>query len=133
METKPILYGLVGFILGGLLVSVAATTFNKPTSQTATTNSHSATMSMSDMTASLATKTGDDYDDAFIHYMIDHHQSAVDMAKLSANRATHDEIKQLSSDIMTAQQKEIQGMRQWQSDWGYATKTQQNGHETMHR
>lgn len=27
METKPLLYGLVGFILGGLLVSTAAVTF----------------------------------------------------------------------------------------------------------
>lgn len=31
METKPLLYGIIGFILGGLLVSVAATTFDKPT------------------------------------------------------------------------------------------------------
>lgn len=28
METKPLLYGLIGFFLGGLLVSVAATTFD---------------------------------------------------------------------------------------------------------
>jgi hypothetical protein len=30
METKPLLYGIIGFILGGLLVSIAATTFDKP-------------------------------------------------------------------------------------------------------
>lgn len=30
METKPLLYGLIGFFIGGLLVSVAATTFEKP-------------------------------------------------------------------------------------------------------
>ena len=30
METKPLLYGIIGFILGGLLVSIAATTFEKP-------------------------------------------------------------------------------------------------------
>lgn len=30
METKPLLYGLIGFFMGGLLVSVAATTFDKP-------------------------------------------------------------------------------------------------------
>jgi hypothetical protein len=29
METKPLLYGLIGFFIGGLLVSVAATTFEK--------------------------------------------------------------------------------------------------------
>lgn len=30
MDTKALLYGIIGFILGGLLVSVAATTFDKP-------------------------------------------------------------------------------------------------------
>ena len=29
MDTKPLIYGLIGFFLGGLLVSVAATTFDK--------------------------------------------------------------------------------------------------------
>ncbi|HET8709174.1 MAG TPA: hypothetical protein VFL85_02735 [Candidatus Saccharimonadales bacterium] len=30
MDTKSLLYGIIGFILGGLLVSIAATTFDKP-------------------------------------------------------------------------------------------------------
>jgi len=29
MDTKALLYGVIGFILGGLLVSIAATTFEK--------------------------------------------------------------------------------------------------------
>lgn len=29
METKPLLYGLIGFFIGGLLVSIAANTFEK--------------------------------------------------------------------------------------------------------
>lgn len=29
METKPLMYGIIGFILGGLLVSIAATTFEQ--------------------------------------------------------------------------------------------------------
>jgi hypothetical protein len=33
MQTKPLLYGLIGFFLGGLLVSIAATTFEKPQEQ----------------------------------------------------------------------------------------------------
>ncbi|CAN5134280.1 hypothetical protein BH09PAT3_BH09PAT3_1290 [soil metagenome] len=33
METKPLLYGLIGFFLGGLLVAIAATTFNKATDE----------------------------------------------------------------------------------------------------
>jgi hypothetical protein len=30
METKPLLFGLIGFFLGGLIVSIAATSFDKP-------------------------------------------------------------------------------------------------------
>lgn len=33
MDTKSLLYGLIGFFIGGLLVSVAATTFDKPATQ----------------------------------------------------------------------------------------------------
>lgn len=29
METKPLLYGLIGFFIGGLLVAIAASTFDK--------------------------------------------------------------------------------------------------------
>ncbi len=29
MDTKALLYGLIGFFLGGLLVAIAANTFNK--------------------------------------------------------------------------------------------------------
>lgn len=112
METKPLLYGLIGFFIGGFIVSVAATTFDKPTKDTGE-------MSMTEMTASLKAKTGDDYDKAFIENMIAHHQSAVDMAKLSRDNAKHDEIKQLSGEIITAQEKEIAQMKQWQTDWGY--------------
>lgn len=109
METKPLLFGLIGFFLGGLLVSFAATTFDKPVSD------------MSEMTQFLANKKGDEYDKAFLAYMIDHHRSAVDMAKLSATNAKHDEIKRLSNDILSAQNKEIAQMRQWQTDWKYTS------------
>lgn len=108
METKALLYGIIGFILGGLLVAVAATTFDKPATD------------MSQMTASLKDKTGDAYDAAFLTDMIEHHQAAVEMAQLSAKNAKHDEIKQLSRDIVSAQQKEINQMKQWQKDWGYS-------------
>jgi uncharacterized protein (DUF305 family) len=110
METKPLLYGLIGFFIGGLIVSVAATQLP---------NKSSGEMSMSQMTKELENKSGDDYDKAFIAYMIEHHQAAVDMAKLSADRAKHDEVKQLSTDILGTQSKEINLMQTWQTDWGY--------------
>jgi uncharacterized protein (DUF305 family) len=120
MQTKPLLYGLMGFFIGGFLVSVAASTFEKPqTQKTNINNSSMSVMSMNDMTAELKNKTGDDYDKAFIASMIIHHEGAVEMAKLSAQNAKHDEIKDLSEAIIAAQKKEISEMKQWRVDWGY--------------
>lgn len=129
MQTKLLLYGLIGFFLGGLVVSVAATTFDKPNHST-TNSSSMSSMSMDDMTADLKDKTGDDYDKAFIASMIAHHEGAVEMAKLSAKNAKHSEIKQLSTDIISAQEKEIRQMKQWQMDWSYAS-DKSNSH-SMH-
>lgn len=117
METKPLLYGLIGFFIGGLLVSIAATTFEKP--ETASTTHQSESMTMHDMSEMLKDKTGDDYDKAFLAGMIEHHEGALDMALQSEENAKHDEIKQLSKDIVTAQQNEIAKMKQWQQAWGY--------------
>lgn len=112
MQTKPLLYGLIGFFIGGFIVALAATTFNKSESK------EMSSMSMDDMTADLKNKTGDEYDKAFIASMIAHHEGAVEMAKLSASSAKHEEIKKLSEAIISAQEKEIADMKQWQINWG---------------
>ena len=90
------------------------------TEQQSTATDHNS-MSMMDMNKQLEGLSGDDYDKAFIEMMITHHEGAVDMAELSASRAKHDEIKRLSQAIITAQDKEIADMKQWQRDWGYST------------
>ena len=90
------------------------------TEQQSTATDHNS-MSMMDMNKQLEGLSGDEYDKAFIEMMITHHEGAVDMAELSASRAKHDEIKQLSQAIITAQDKEIADMKQWQRDWGYST------------
>lgn len=114
METKPLLYGLIGFFLGGLLVAVAASTDRPSTDSTARSET-----SMSQMTRMLKDANGDEYDALFLRHMIDHHQAALDMAKLSADRAKHQDIKDMSNVIIDAQEKEIKTMKQWQIDWGY--------------
>lgn len=128
METKSLLYGLIGFFIGGLLVAVAATTFNKA-NEVDTTNSNTSmsSMSMDDMTADLKNKTGDEFDEAFISNMIAHHEGAVEMAKLSNKNAKHQEIKTLSENIISAQEKEIAEMKQWQMDWGYSSMMMDHG------
>lgn len=109
METKPLIFGIVGFILGGLLVSIAATTFEKPKDD-----------AMTSMSSALHGKTGDAFDEAFVSGMITHHQDAIDMARMADRQAKHQEVKDLSRAIIDAQQKEIDLMEQWQKDWGFA-------------
>ncbi len=76
-------------------------------------------MSMNGMTMMLQGKTGDDFDAAFLQMMIPHHQGAINMAELVEKNAKHTEIKAMAKDIISAQQKEIDQMQQWQTTWGY--------------
>lgn len=88
-------------------------------------------MSMTDMSDDLENRSGDDFDENFVAMMIAHHQGAIDMARLAETRAKHDEVKQLSKDIITAQTNEIEKMKQWQQTWGYnedATNSMHNMH-----
>ncbi len=54
--------------------------------------------------------TVQDVDQAFAAAMIEHHQGAVQMAKLALGRAQHSEIKELAKSIIDAQQREIDVM-----------------------
>lgn len=80
----------------------------------------------------LKDKQDDEFDKAFIAGMIEHHEGAIEMAKLSAGNAKHAEIKQLSQEIILAQKSEIDEMKQWEADWGYSSNddmhTGNNGH-----
>lgn len=89
-------------------------------------------MSMDDMSGNLKNRTGDDFDENFVAMMIAHHQGAIDMAKLAESRARHDEVKQLSKDIIGAQTKEITDMKKWQQDWGYNTNSSDSSMHNMH-
>jgi len=132
MKKESIMIGVVGLLLGVVITGfVAGQSVNSnntgmmrmmgmdtPQNQQNAATDHS-TMSMADMNKELDNLSGDDYDKAFIEMMIAHHEGAVDMAELSEQRAKHDEIKQLSQEIISAQEKEITDMKQWQLDWGY--------------
>ncbi|MDO8619280.1 MAG: DUF305 domain-containing protein [Candidatus Daviesbacteria bacterium] len=76
-------------------------------------------MSMNEMSESLKGKSGDEFDKAFVRSMIDHHLGAIDMANLAKINAKHGEIKSLAEDIINAQTKEIEMMKQWSQSWGY--------------
>lgn len=87
-------------------------------------------MSMRDMWMMLEWKTGDDLDRAFLEGMIPHHQWAVEMAKYLVN-AKHPELQKMWQEIISAQQKEINQMKQWMIDWGYTSQSSDPKDEMM--
>lgn len=59
-----------------------------------------------------------DADVAFVQSMIPHHEQAIEMAELAADRAESTEVKQLAADIEAAQGPEIDQMKSWLDQWG---------------
>ena len=57
------------------------------------------------------------FDKAFIDAMIPHHQSAIEMAEVAYEKSKNPRIKDLAENIMSAQKREIEQMKQWRKDW----------------
>ena len=57
------------------------------------------------------------FDEAFIDAMIPHHRSAIQMAQVSSKKSKIPEIKELAGNIVTAQKREIEQMKQWRKEW----------------
>jgi uncharacterized protein (DUF305 family) len=135
MNKESILYGVIGLLAGAIIAgfgSAYAVNNNHQgmmkmmgmhTSASSPSVMNNGDMSMSDMANSLKSKTGDNFDKTFISEMILHHQGAIEMANLASQNAKHDEIKNLANDIISAQTKEINEMKSWQSQWGYSSST----------
>jgi uncharacterized protein (DUF305 family) len=62
-------------------------------------------------------KTDTEFDLRFINAMIPHHEGAIEMARDALSKSERPEIQQLSQDILTSQQQEIDQMKQWRKDW----------------
>jgi uncharacterized protein (DUF305 family) len=120
-----IVIGVVSFIVGGLVALVVQTSLGRHDNNSMNnSDSQMSTAAQSPMkTNSLKKLKGDAFDEAFIAAMIEHHQGAIDMAKLVATNAKHDEVKRLGQDILSAQTTEISLMESWQSAWGYTSAT----------
>ncbi|CAN5395870.1 hypothetical protein BH09PAT4_BH09PAT4_00150 [soil metagenome] len=125
--TASVIGLLVGIIIAGGTAVLAVNNDNRGmmsmmgmnTSRLIDTDAGHMGMSMNQMSTELQDRTGDDFDKNFLSMMIAHHQGAIDMAKLAEKNAKHQEVKDLSKDIIDAQTKEIKNMKQWQLNWGY--------------
>lgn len=58
-----------------------------------------------------------DYDLRFIDAMILHHQGAIDMAREVLSKSQRAEMKTLAQNIISAQEREINQMKQWRTAW----------------
>lgn len=79
---------------------------------------HAVMQEMDREMAALRGAGGEEFNRQFAEAMIVHHQSAIDMARLVADRAGRDELKTLAQAIIGAQSREIEQMRQWLEAWG---------------
>lgn len=59
----------------------------------------------------------DQFDLMFIDMMIPHHESAVVMAQIALERAEHEEIRQLATEIIAVQTEEIAQLQAWRDAW----------------
>ncbi len=117
------------YLISGLLTALAlgaCATEYPPQSNKVETPSPAASPSMAgmnDMMKSSPNAAGAPYDLQFIDTMVEHHQSAIDMAKMTEMQAQHAELKALAKSIVSDQQKEIAEMKAWRDEW-YAAKPQ---------
>src|SRR3989338_7770060 len=140
MIRDPLLYGVIGALVGGVIVwFMASSAVNnnvtgmmqmmgmrgqtqemmQETQEVMMGNHGDESMSMNAMVDELKGKSGDEFDKTFINLMIEHHQGAIDMASVAKTSTGHQEIKDLADNIISAQTGEIDLMRQWQKTWGY--------------
>jgi uncharacterized protein (DUF305 family) len=69
--------------------------------------------SMKTMMSGMNVKPTGKPDKDFALMMMPHHQGAIDMAKVELQYGTDPELRQLATDIVAAQEKEIAQMKAW--------------------
>jgi uncharacterized protein (DUF305 family) len=76
------------------------------------------------MNASLQSLKGADFEQSFLQQMIQHHRSAIEMAKMVPDHTQRAELRQLAEKIISAQQQEIEQMTKWLTDWHNGSPTE---------
>ena len=103
MKNTNVLYGVIGFVLGLLIVSSFCYMNHHRGVVVSNNERHNMHRTMVGMMANLDGKTGDEFDAAFIDEMI-----------------VHQEIKDMANAIISAQTSEIEQMKEWKQTW-YST------------
>jgi uncharacterized protein (DUF305 family) len=111
MNNNKLVYGLIGFLIGGALVwflTASAVKLN-----------NTGMMRMMGIRTGAQTmmQSSQSIDAHFIEQMIPHHEDAIIMAKLALTKATRPEVKTLAQNIITSQSEEINKMKAWYKAW----------------
>lgn len=96
-----------GRLLAGILVPLAIGGTVAGCGDDDTTAGPSSTNGTAAQTTAKTAASAADVDKAFVRQMVPHHMMAVEMAEMAEGRAEHQEIKTLSKEIISAQNKEI--------------------------
>ncbi|WP_327318681.1 DUF305 domain-containing protein [Streptomyces sp. NBC_01235] len=84
---------------------------------------HGSGKSSASATAEAGSASFVDADVSFAQMMIPHHEQALEMAKLAAERASDSEVKDIATKIEKAQDPEIKTMTGWLKSWNKPTAT----------
>jgi uncharacterized protein (DUF305 family) len=69
------------------------------------------------MTESLQRLTGKEFEAGFLNQMIQHHQSAIEMAEMVSSYTKRPELNEFANKIISTQGKEIGELTQWLKEW----------------
>ncbi len=117
MNKQVFAAGLIGTLLGLIIGVGAMSVLGSQPSKNNPSQANSMHDSMAGMMAGLHGKSGDQFDQAFLQEMVVHHQGAVSMAKAALMHAEHQELRDLATNIITAQEGEISQMQTWLQQW----------------
>lgn len=77
------------------------------------------------------------YEVRFMENMVDHHNMALEMARVCLTNAVHPELRTMCEQVIAAQQEEIATLQRWLNDWygiaGYQPKMSAGGMNQMDR
>lgn len=108
------LAGIAGLLVGIFAVSTSPLPLMKNNTKVIDSKMHETMMESTKMLNELE---GNEFDTAFVREMIDHHQGAIDMAKLVIEKSDRSELKNLANNIIVAQTNEILQMEGWLNEW----------------
>jgi uncharacterized protein (DUF305 family) len=111
MNNNKLVYGLMGFLIGGAVVWFLTTS--------AVNSDNTGMMRMMGVRTGTQNimQNSQSIDAHFIEQMILHHEDAIAMAKLALTKATHPEVKTLAQNIISSQSKENEQMKAWYNAW----------------